>query len=182
VSVESEGRKVVRDEMGHDMSDPDLRESVGALGATVKRLGDVVEAQGVSASTLAEQVIESNVRAARDAKVLRILVGFMVFKVIMLLLLFVAIQRVNDTNDAIKDCTTPAGQCAKRGAATTAVFLNSAALRGERERLTTEIPATEAKGDTVRLEQLQKRFAELNEEIAQADQQLADIRNQKTRF
>jgi hypothetical protein len=164
------------------MSDPDLRKSADELVATVKRLGDVVEAQGESASTLAEQVIESNERAARDARVLRILVGFMVFKVVMLILLFVAIQRVNDTNDAIKDCTTPAGSCSKRSAAATAVFLNSAALRGERERLKTEIPATQARGDTVRLEELEKRFAELNEQIAQADQQLADIRNQKTRF
>jgi hypothetical protein len=164
------------------MTDMDLRESVAKLGATVGHLSKALEQQVVSASALAVQVKESNERSARDRRVLRILTGLVIFKLITLMVLVFVIVGMNETNHAIKDCTTPAGQCAKRSAAATAVFLNSAALRGERERLKTEIPATQARGDTLRLGELQKRFAELNQQIAEADQQLADIRNQKTRF
>jgi hypothetical protein len=151
------------------MSDSsDLRKSADELVATVKRLGDVVEAQGESASTLAEQVIESNERAARDAKVLRILVGFMVFKVIMLFLLFVAIQRVNDTNAAIKDCTNPTGECAQRGARQTV----GAILGIEAERLRTEIELAKIRGDQVSVDYREKRLAEIEQrikEIREAD-------------
>jgi hypothetical protein len=145
-------------------------------------LSEAVAQQVVSASALAVQVKESNERQERDRNVLRILTGLIVFKLITLIVLVFVIIGMNHANAAIKDCTTPAGQCAKRGAASTGLFLSSSALRGERERLHTEVPIAEAKGDTQGAQMRRARLADLDQQIAKVDQQLADIRSGKTKL
>lgn len=164
------------------MTDTDIRSSVESLGATVGRLTDAVDRQADSQVTLAAQVIESNRRAARDRKMLRILTALMVFKLITLLVLALVIFSLKDTQAAIKDCTTPQGQCAKRGAASTAVFLDTAALKGERERINTELPIARAKGDIPRVNELQPRLDQLNQDIAMAEQQLVAIREGRVKL
>lgn len=153
------------EEFAHD---EDLRESV-------RQLTDQLP-------SLTLQVRESNERSVQARRLTYWHTAIAAaIAVLMAGFLFIGLQ-VKESSDQIKDCTTPTGQCAKRAAATTSLFLSSSALRGERERLRTEVPIAEAKGDTQGAEMRRARLTDLDQQIAKVDQQLADIRSQKTRF
>lgn len=162
------------------MTDTEISSSVKSLGATVDRLRDAVDHAGNQQATLAEQVIESNNRAKRDRKVLRILTAVIVSGAVTLILLTFSIFRIDSTNDSIRDCTTPSGKCAQRGAKTTGVVISSIALRGERERIKTELPIAEVKGDTVRVETLKVRLDDLEHQISKVDSDIAAIQSRST--
>jgi hypothetical protein len=111
--------------------------------------------------SLTVQVRESNERAARDRKVIRILTGLIVAKLITLIILVFVIGSLNETNSTLKDCIEPSGQCAQRnGRQAVAAF-----LAVEVVRLQTEIPLAEQKGDTVAVEYRKKRLAEVENQI-----------------
>jgi hypothetical protein len=111
--------------------------------------------------SLTVQVRESNERAARDRKVIRILTGLIVAKLVTLIILVFVIAAMNETNDTLKDCIQPSGQCAQRnGRQAVAAF-----LAVEVVRLKTEIPLAEQKGDTVAAEYRKKRLAEVENQI-----------------
>lgn len=159
--------------------DGELRDSVAGLSDTVSQLREAVANQTANTTDLTTQVKESNERSARDRKVLRILTGVVIAKLLTLILLGIALLGVRDTQAAIEDCTTPNGKCAQRGAAAAGQFGLSLAYRGEQQRLITELPISEQKGDAVRVEVTKKRLAELDQLIKQSDQTLADIRADK---
>jgi hypothetical protein len=110
---------------------------------------------------LTVQIRESNERSARDRKVIRILTALMVAKLVTLIVLIFVITGMNETNDTLKDCIEPTGQCAQRNARQA----QAAFLAVEVVRLQTEIPLAEQKGDTVSAEYRKKRLADIEAQI-----------------
>lgn len=159
------------------MTDSDLRSGVIKLSETVTQLSKAVAHQAENTTGLSTQVRESNERTEANRKTLKRLSFLMIAKLLTLVLLVVLFANLRDTNDAIRSCTTPEGACAQRNAAVTGQFLRSGEFRAERQRLTTELPIAQQKGDTVRVDALQKRLDELNASIADADNRIAQIQS-----
>src|SRR4051812_21112091 len=59
-----------------------------------------------------------------------------------------------------------------RQQAATAELVNGLAHQGERERLITELPISEAKADTIRVDASKARLAELDQEIKDSNQRV----------
>jgi hypothetical protein len=158
------------------MDDDALRESVRSLAND-------------QLPSLTLQVRESNERAIQARRLTYWHTAIAVAMcVLMVVVVVMAVQNrqtaveAKKTGDTIEDCVVTSGQCAKRNAASTAIFLDTMAWRSERERLKTEVPIAEAKGDTQGAEMRHKRLLELDQQITAADQQLAAIRDQKTKL
>lgn len=161
------------------MTDTELRNGVVKLSETVTQLSQAVQSQAENTTSLSTQVRESNERTEANRKTLQRLSILMGAKLLTLVLILVLFNQVQETNDAIKSCTTPEGQCAQRNAAVTGVALNILADKNEERRISTELPIARIKGDEVRVAELEKELAKIQKKVADNEQLRKNIQSGK---
>jgi hypothetical protein len=124
------------------------------------------------------QIEESNKRAAQARRLTLWHAAMTCLVCILLVCIAVMFVKQRESANQLRDCIVPTGKCAQRSAKTTAAVVSSIALRGERERIRTELPIAEAKDDDVRVGALKSRLSDLEQQIGKVDSDIAVIQQQ----
>jgi hypothetical protein len=152
------------------MSDQETSPSTSP--STLKSIADLAEA--VDAMTAEANMLRHEVRvieekSLQDRKILRVMMGLLIAKLITLALLVLVLVGLSSSTNLVKDCISPKGQCAQRQARQTAVVVLSITHRTEAQRLQSEINVAKAKGDTVAVDERERLLKVIQAQIEQDD-------------
>ena len=160
------------------MADTDnLNDGMNNLATSVGQLSLAVSIQNKHSADVA-------IQAAKDSRLIRVVVVATVLILAAITLLFVLRIQTSEATNAIKratiaieSCTTPAGKCTQRNDAVRVELAVTLAAKTELNGLETELPISQAKNDQIRVDETNVRIAELNAEIAASLVRVGDIQS-----
>ena len=131
---------------------------------------------------LTVQIRESNERAAQARRLglwhvcISVMLGLVAVGVVVGG--YVISQKIDRSINQFRDCVVATGKCAQAGAQISEISDDSLTYRNELQRLETELPISEAKGDQIRVDESKKRIAELQAMIVESNNRITAIRQQ----
>lgn len=148
----------------------DNAEAISALAQSVTLMAE-------SADELRGDVRVIEESSRRDRQLLRMLTGFGLLLLVLVVITTATAISNKANGDYIKDCTTPTGKCYQRTNRGLAAIVQSITYRTEGERLRTEIRVAQANGDQPAAANRQARLAEVESMIRYSDEVVTAARN-----